>query len=170
MKKYRALFLLLLVSLLVLSSCKNEKKSCEELLLIAAEYGIDNYGENGYLFLNSAEENSSFYFSRSKKISLYGERYLQCLDEIKDYACFLSSADPYEIAVFECFSRDQTDEIIKMCYERSDLLKVGLRYTKWETASKGITVFAYKKYVVLLFTESEEMNRAVEENLKKEIK
>ena len=170
MKKNRTLFLLILALFLVFSSCENEKKSCEELLLIAAEYGIDNYSENGYMFLKSADESSSFYMSEMQKRTLYSERFLTALNGVKDYACFLSSADPYEIAIFECYSRDETDEILKMCYERADVLKVGLRFTKWEEASKWINLFTYRKYVIFIFTESAELNDAIEDILIKSLK
>ena len=161
MKKIVKLIVLLLAACVFLCSCVNEKKSCEELLRVGLEYGIDAYYDNGCLFLKTAEEGEVFFFTQKAKKTMYGEKFLNALDATEDFAIYVSASSPYEMAVFKCYSRNDVDGILRMCYERADALKVGLRFGKWERASKDVLITAHKKYVVFIFTDSSERNQAV---------
>ena len=56
MKKHIQIFILLLALLLLFCSCQKEKKTCEELLRVGLEYGINGYADNGYVFLKNVEK------------------------------------------------------------------------------------------------------------------
>ena len=158
MKRYACLSALILVIAMLLCSCKNEKKTCEELLLTGLDYGIDGYINNGYIFLKNADESSVFFMSQKTKSLIYGQKFIDILDATYDFAIYVSSSRPYEIAIFECYSQNDADEILRMCYERADELKIGLRFTEWESESKSIELQVYKNYVIFCFTDSRERN------------
>lgn len=122
---------------------------------MALEYAIDGYKSTGVLFLRDAEIGSTFYMSDAKIISVYGEKFKSAIASCEDFAIYFSSSEPYEIAVFKCLSRNDADEILKMCFERSDDKKVGLRFTGWEQASKAIIVSEYRNYVIFIFADSQ---------------
>lgn len=166
MKRIVACFLLLLTAFFLLSSCAREEKSCEELLMLGLEYGIDGYRNNGYIYLKEAEEGESLFFSEKKKKTVYGERFLEILEDVEDFAIYFSASTPYEIAVFKSATRNLNDGLVRMCYERADQKKVGLRFTEWEVASKSITVSVYRTYVFFIFTDSAERNEGVEAELR----
>ena len=162
----RILFMLLAVSCFF-CSCEKKALNCEELLMFCAEYGIENYSDNGMLFLKNAEEGDIFFISDKIRERMYGERFIDALSKTEDFAIYVSASTPYEIAVFECYSRNDTENILRMCYERADELKVALRFGKWEKAAQGILIRGYKNYVVFLFTESQERNEDIAYNLER---
>lgn len=164
----KTVFLLLSLSIL-LCSCNASQVKCETLLLYALDYGIDGYKDNGNIFLKSAEEGDAFFISQKVKKTMYGERFFDCLEASEDYAIYVSASTPYEIAIFKCFSRNDIDNILRMCYERADELKVALRFGKWAQASKSILISEFKNYILFLFTESGERNENIAEELKKTI-
>lgn len=166
MKKEIQIFSLLLALIFLLCSCQKEKIYCEELLTVGLEYGIDNYSDNGYVFLKSADMSSVFFMSEKIKDSMYGEKFKSTLAATADFAIYVSASNCYELAVFECYSKNDIDEILRMCYERADEIKIALRFTEWELQSKGIIVEVYKKYVIFAFTESQEVNEGVIEVIK----
>ena len=156
-KQIRFIIMLLAISLLF-CSCKREDFTCGELLIEGLEYGIDGYSDNGYIFLKCDDASSIFFMSERMKNIVYGEKFIPILDATKDFAIYISASSPYEVAVFECYSKNDANEILKMCYERVDELKVGLRFTEWERASKYISIYVYKRYVIFAFTDSYERN------------
>jgi hypothetical protein len=166
MKARIFIFITLLALFIFLSSCGKEKKTCEELLIAGLEYGISEYNNNGYIFLKNADEESTFYISPKDKVVMYGEKFQDDLTSTYDFAIYTSATSPYEIAIFECLSRNDADEILRMCYERADEIKVALRFTEWESRSSAIMVEVYKKYVIFSFTESQERNEGVIEAIK----
>lgn len=166
MKKEIRIFCLLLTFIFLLCSCQKEKVYCEELLTVGLEYGINDYNDNGYVFLKSADNSSVFFMSEKTKSSMYGENFKSALEATADFAIYISASNCYELAIFECYSKNDIDEILRMCYERADEIKVALRFTEWEGRSSVITVEAYKKYVIFSFTESQERNEDVIEAIK----
>ena len=166
MQKKIRIFVMLLAIIFLFSSCKKEKMTCEELLSAGLEYGINGYSESGYIFLKNADRSSVFFMSEKNKSVMYGEKFNDTLNSTKDFAIYVSASSPYEIAVFECYSRNDTDEILRMCYERVDEIKIALRFGEWEMSSKAIELQVYKKYVIFAFTESQERNEGVIEEIK----
>ena len=166
MKKRISAFILLLAFLLIFCSCEKETRTCEELLLAGLEYGIDSYSNNGYIFLKNADEESAFFMSEDVKTIMYGKRFKDALNETCDFAIYISAKVPYEIAIFECYSSNDADEILQMCYERADEIKVGLRYSEWENATKAIEAVIYRKYVIFAFADSQTRNSGIIEEIK----
>lgn len=166
MKKRIRILALLLALIFLLFSCKKEKKTCEEILRAGLDYGIDGYQNTGYVFLKSADKSSVFFLPDKTKYSMYGEKFDGALEATKDFAIYVSASNRYEIAIFECYSRNDTDEILKMCYERADEIKIGLRFTEWENISKTIEVQAYGKYVIFVFIESAQRSEETIEKIK----
>ncbi|MBE6534485.1 MAG: hypothetical protein E7678_05925 [Ruminococcaceae bacterium] len=158
MKKRIVGCVLLLALAFLFTSCQKEKKTCEELLCAGLEYGVDNYSQNGYVFLKNVNEDSVFFMSQKTKKIMYGEKFESALNATKDFAIYVSASVPYEIAIFECYSKNDTADILRMCYERADEKKIGLRFGEWERASEKIEVQIYKKYVIFVFAESSEKN------------
>ena len=154
----RIAIIVLLLAMLFLSSCQREWLSCEELLVKGLEYGIEGYSQNGYVFLKNVDESSAFFMTDKMKSVMYGDKFRYELDATKDFAIYISASSPYEVAVFECYSKNDANEILRMCYERADEIKVGLRFSKWESQSKAIEVQTYKRYVIFAFTDSHERN------------
>ena len=168
--RFLKILVVLLAVTILFCSCKKENVSCEELLAYSLEYGIDGYKDNGSIFLKNAQEGESFFISDKLKKTTYGERFFEALERCEDYAVYVSASTPYEIAIFKCFSRNDTDDILRMCYERADELKVGLRFGKWDEASKNILICEYKNYVVFSFTDSAERNEDIMLGIEKMIK
>ena len=133
--------------------------------MFSIEYGIEGYANNGMVFLKNADEGDAFYISEKIKKTMYGERFVEDLDKTEDFAIYVSASNPYEIAIFKCYSRNDTEDILQMCYERADEIKVALRFGKWEEATKGILIRGYKNYVVFLFTDSADRNEDIAYNL-----
>jgi hypothetical protein len=158
MRKSIRIFALLLVFVFLFCSCKTEKKTCEELLRVGLEYGINGYADNGYVFLKNVEKTSVFFMSEKTRSLMYGQKFDSVLEATKDFAIYVSASSPYEIAIFECYSKNDTDEILRMCYERADDKKIALRFGEFERASMEILVEVYKKYVIFVFTESSDQN------------
>ena len=102
--------LMLLVANFLLCSCQKEKKPCEELLKSGLEYGIDGYAHNGYVFLKNADNSSVFFMSEKTKSIMYGEKFKNALDMTADFAIYVSASNRYEMAIFECYSKNDMDE------------------------------------------------------------
>ena len=172
MKYMRTLKIIIAVFsvLFLLCSCSAESVSCEEVLTFALDYGIDGYKNNGYVFLKNAEEGDTFFITEKNKITMYGEGFLDSLERCEDFAIYVSASSPYEIAIFKCYSRNDTDDIFRMCCERADELKVGLRYGSWEQPSRDILISGYKNYVIFLFTDSAERNEDIAQGIEKMIR
>ena len=123
------IFSLLLALIFLLCSCQKEKTPCEELLRVGLDYGIDRYNENGYVFLKNVDESSVFFMSDKTKCSMYGEKFKSTLNGTADFAIYTSASNCYELAVFECYAKNDTDEVLRMCYERADEIKIAFRFT-----------------------------------------
>ena len=159
------IFFMLLAFLSLFCSCQKSAVDCEELLSFSVGYGIEDYENNGTVFLKKAEEGDAFFISDKTKITMYGKRFFETLNETEDFAIYVSASSPYEIAIFKCYSRNDTEDVLQMCYERADELKVALRFGKWENATEGILIRGYKNYIVFLFTDSKERNENIAYNI-----
>lgn len=162
--------LILIISFCFFCSCQKESRSCEELLLSSLEYGIDGYGNSGVLFLKNVDKDSVFFMSDARIIGAYGKRFKASIDSCEDFAIYFSASDPYEIAIFKCYSKNDAEDILRMCYERSDEKKIGLRFTEWEEQSKFIEIGEYKSFVFFVFTDSQSRNEAICEQIISSVK
>ena len=161
MRYLKRMFFILLAVLCCFCSCNDSDADCEELLTFCVKYGIENYQDNGTVFLKYAEEGDVFFASEKIKETMYGKRFLEDLEKTEDFAVYVSASAPYEIAVFKCYSKNDTEDVLQMCYERADELKVALRFGQWEEASRGILIRIYGRYVLFLFTDSADRNESI---------
>lgn len=109
----------------------------------------------GIVYHKDAEEGSKEYLSPSLIAAMYGEN----ADEeyfpmISDYAVYLSSfAEPYEIAVFCCYSATDAEEIAKMCLARLDILRVALATSAYREMLSCAEVRIEGRSVILYIAE-----------------
>ena len=143
-------FILLLCVFLAFSAagCGKNESAQDILYRICADSELPS----GTTYLSGVPEGSSSYLSTDTAEVLYGE---EAADEVfplvKDYAIYLSSfAEPYEVAVFECYSRSDTDEVAKMCLERAETLKVSLRGTQYSSIAENAKVEISGKFVIMV--------------------
>ncbi len=165
--KKKALLFFLIFAMVFMPSCseKPEEKASDllyDLLLVSGE-AIEN---SGYLYDLSANEYEIGYFSPEERALLYGEYQADYFSKIEDCALFMSSRNPCEVAVFKCYSASDTEQIVKMCLERSDSIKVVLRFGEWEEKSKNIRISVCKRYVLFCFAENAD---SVESRFKRSI-
>ena len=167
MKKRIIGFLLLLVILFLFASCQKENMTCEELLSAGLDYGINGYENSGYIFLKTNDKSSAFFMTPKIKADMYGEKFIDALESTKDFAIYVSASVPYEIAIFECYSKNDIDAVLRMCYERADEIKIALKSAMWKEINNSIEIQVYKKYVIFAFTDSLERNEETIEVIKK---
>ena len=159
MKRAVRSLLLVLVSALLLFSCAQSKKGCQEIF-------SENYGKSelsaGRLYLLKAKEWEDAYLSSELFSSLYATPYYEdasiemaCLE---DCAVYLSSSlDSFcEIGIFLCYSNTDTERIAKMCHRRISLVS-SLKQADAE-ALKNARVEIKGHYVIysLIASEAEE--------------
>lgn len=166
MKKIFKSFILLLAVVFLFTACQKKEVTCEELLISGLEYGINGYISNGYIFLKTDDKSSVFFMPDKTKSVMYSEKFIDALEATKDFAIYVSASVPYEIAIFECYSKNDIDTILRMCYERADEIKIALRSSDWNRQNAMIEIQAYKKYVISVFSDSTERNEGVIEVIK----
>ena len=156
----KALFIIFMTLCILLCSCGvGNALSCTDILAEVLAVSGENTDGNGVLYFFGSESGEIGYLSREEKALIYGEsRVKQLFDEnkIEDYAMFFSSRGVGEIAIFKCYSKDDTKEVARMCLERADEIKVLLRKSEWREKSEGIKVIISKKYVLMVFAENAE--------------
>lgn len=158
----RSLSVFLITLCLLLVSCSTQKSaSCD---VIISRVLAENAEKNGQIFLLGAEEGRLEYFSDQTKMLMYGENSLKnYFSKIEDCAVYVSSHIPEELAIFKCYSRSDTDDIVKMCLERADMIKVSLRGSSWQEKTEKIRVTAHRRFVVFSFTDDPQR---IEERIK----
>ena len=146
----KRVFILLMCVFLAfsVSGCGKTEDARDILYRICADSELPS----GVTYLSGAPEGSSSYLSHDTAEVMYGE---SAVDEVfplvKDYAIYLSSfAEPYEVAVFECYSRSDTDEVARMCLERAEVLKVALRGTQYSSIAETAKVEIKGKLVMMV--------------------
>ena len=164
MNKHALLVFVIIFSLLFSSCTVKSSIGADNLLLELLRVSGEDIEGNGYVYVSFAIEGELGFFDDAKKVAMYGENategYFRCIEE---YAIFVSSRVPSEIAVFKCFSLSDTDTVARMCLERADVLKVALRGTSYEGKSSAIEVTVIGRYVVFCFAEN---GRKVEEKFR----
>ena len=116
---------LLLLSALMLFSCADSRKDCEELF--SELYGREALSV-GRLYLLKAKEWEEGYLSAELFSSLYATPPQENADaemsRLEDCAIYLSSSldSVCEIGIFLCYSNTDTERIAKMCHKRISLV------------------------------------------------
>ena len=152
MRLFRCFFALL-ISLLLCSCSAYQKKTSEDIL----HRLMTGAGElpDGEIYVSGAEEGSEEYMPPFLREAMYGEGHSEYFSLIEDYSIYLSSfAEPYEIAVFKCYSKSDGIRIERMCRARADILEVALNKTKFSELCKGIRVIRKDHFVIFIMTES----------------
>ena len=98
MKKQIRIIIMLLAISFLFCSCEKKNVTCEELLGVGLEYGIDGYSKNGYIFLSGDDSSSIFYMSEKMKEEIYGKKFISCLNSTKDFAIYISASSPIRTA------------------------------------------------------------------------
>ncbi len=162
MKKSSFKSLLCLVSvlfILLFPSCSAQSVSAEEILYeICASLELPA----GQTYLLRAAEGEKNYLSADTAGTLYGEKAVnETFPLLEDYAIYLSSSLPCEIAVFRCYSRSDTDKVSAMCLERADALGALMKNTEFYELYQNAEIITHKKYVLMLLCE--DTDRAFDE-------
>ncbi len=153
----KAVGVVIIILTFILSSCSTAKN--EDLFPHLLELCGENTEENGYFYLSSALEEEPTYMSEQAKKLLYGVGAESSFQKLEAFSIFVSSRTPYELALLECRSASDTAELAKMCLRRADSIKVTLRYTPYEEASRDIRVCVSGHFVLMCFSEA---NNSVE--------
>jgi hypothetical protein len=148
MRKFSRFVLLVFAFLFALSSCGGKEKSTSEMLeAVLSE--IEKLPEGSFIREGSVE-GSDEYLSEDLCTTLYGERAVSdVFPLIEDFAIYLCSFEyPFEVAIFKCYSRSDTDSVAEMCFLRGDVVKVllhseGINDVSLRVARKGRYVFMY---------------------------
>lgn len=128
------------------ASCKERMSAEDTLYRICADSELPS----GETYLKSSEEGSIGYLDGNMITSLYGKEGRTAFALLEDYAIYLSSfAEPYEIAVFRCYSRSDTDTIAKLCLSRIEELRVILRDTEYFVLVDRASVTVKGKTVIM---------------------
>lgn len=152
--KIICLVFIFLISVFCTGCSSGEDAHCEDILPELLAVSGEDFEGNGEIYFGNSAEGELGYLSESMKAKLYGESEAElAFSKIEDYALFLSSRVPGEIAIFKCYSASDTDTVAAMCLERADTLKVALRGSEWEGKSEKIRVTIHRRYVVMSFTD-----------------
>ena len=138
---------LILVICVSLSACKETSKSCSaELDSLLADTTLPV----GETYICGAEEGGSGYLSPETARALYGEGADEILSLCEDFAIFLSGRpNPFEAAVFRCYSRSDAERIAKMLLERIADVKISLRNTSLAGAYDTAYVEVHGRTVIM---------------------
>ena len=140
-------FVMLLCLCLVLSSCADTTQSVQEILASEmSSAGALPAGES-YHFLRGSNDNKTL--SDELLRDLYGEDAKDVFLLIEAYALYLSSGEPCEIAVLQCYARSDVDRVARMCLARTDRLRTALRHTSYYERAKKIEMSVRGRLVVM---------------------
>lgn len=155
MKSIRLVAAALALCALAFCGCSDSTPDAYSLLcgvLLCSGEDIDG---SGYIYSSTAEEGNLGYLSQEMMATLYGDNYSEHIAPlVEECSVFLSSRGVGELAVFKCYSRSDTDLVLKALLKRADTLKVGLRNTAWEEKSRGIEIKIKGKYLLFCFVEN----------------
>jgi len=160
MKRYAAIFLILLLLLTSLPSCtQKEALSCRQLLqdMTYAEIGLPA----GKYYSLSAAEGESEYLSGSLLIALYGNGELPRVTEgWIDCALYLPySSHPCEFAVVYCRDRDCAEDTARLLSTHLGVLKNAKTSPEYSEMLENAKVSIIGNYALLII--SSDSNAAV---------
>ena len=125
----RSLFALCLIFAVCLSllGCGEPQRSCAEELEALLSDTVRPVGET---YIKGAEEGAVGYLSPETARALYGDDAAELLSLCEDFAIFLSGrSNPFEAAVFRCYSATDSDRIAEMLLSRINDIQIALRDT-----------------------------------------
>ncbi len=157
MKRYAAIFLILLLLLTSLPSCaQKEALSCRQLLqaMTDVEIGLPA----GKYYSLSAVEGESEYLSESLLIALYGNGELPRVTEgWLDCALYLPLLDhPCEFAVIYCRDRDCANDTARLLCARLGVLKNAKTAPEYKEMLDNAKVIVTGNYALLIISSDSE--------------
>lgn len=81
--------------------------------------------------------------------AMYGEEAKRCFPLVEEYAIYLSSSTPCEIAVFRCYAASDTDALARMCLSRSETLRTLLRHTEYHALVENANIEVRGRTVIM---------------------
>ncbi len=142
------IFSLILALVLSLSSCADTRSAEDVLLDITKDIDALPFGN---LYLKSANEGEDAHPTDSLIRSLYHDRATEYeFTLIEDYAIYICSHKPCEVAVYKCYSSSDTDVIAAMCLSRIDKLCVWLEGTPFADIPKNASVRINGRFVSVI--------------------
>ena len=152
----------LAVLLSLLSACLGREAPSASLVL-SEMLAFEKDCPAGTVYLASAGEGETGYFSESFCAALYGDGEVPAeWASVVDFAIFQSaSPSPAELAVFRAIGRAEAEEVAEMCVRRLSVLRRFYRGTDLESYTSGGRVVILGRYVVMAV--SSDAETAVEE-------
>ena len=121
-------FTIIFAVFFTLLGCSEPGKSCSEELDVLLS---GQPRPAGVIYLYGAEEGDESYLSPETACALYGEDADVLISLCADYAIFLSELpNPFEAAVFRCYSASDCDRVAAALLARIDEIKIALRDTE----------------------------------------
>ena len=157
MKRYAAIFLILLILSVLLSSCeKKEVLSCSQLLRAMTDAEIDLPA--GKYYSLSAAEGDDEYLSRSLLTALYGNGALPRVTEAwSDCALYLPFSDhPCEFAVIYCRDLDSAEDTARLMSARLAVLKNAKSSHEYSEMLEKARVVIVGNYTLLVISSDSE--------------
>ena len=132
---------------LLLSSCADTAQSVQEILASEmSSSGALPAGERYYFVMGRNDNNP---LSDELLHDLYGEDAKDVFSLIEAYALYLSSGEPCEIAVLQCYAGSDADCVARMCLSRADRLRTVLLHTSYYERAKNIEISVRGRLVVM---------------------
>ena len=148
MKHFLIFFLILS---LAVTACGCRQREAGTAVLLGEEMARVDGLPSGQIYRSDASEEEAAYFSSHLMRVMYGEEAEEwCFPLLEEYAIYLSSHQaPYEIAVFRCYARSDTDRIARMCLSRVELLRIHLARTPFRVHADAATVCVEGRTVIM---------------------
>ena len=144
----RKFIVFLILTMLIFTSCSDSRSAEDTLFSISKELDSLPYGN---IYLKSSKEGEDSFLNRDTITTLYSESANEYeFTLIEDFAIYLCTKVPCEIAVFKCFSSSDTDVIAAMCLKRIDMLCILLEETPYKDIPKNAKVSISGKFVTVL--------------------
>ena len=143
-----ALLLVLAFGIVLVSLACGQKRSAYDILMGALEK--EKQRPTGEIYRSGADFGEAGYLSSDMISLLYGhnaEKFDFLL--IEEYAIYICSfAEPFEAAVFRCYSESDTDSVAKMCFYRVDTVSslvslLGYEGIETRVMTDGRNVYMY---------------------------
>ena len=131
----------------VMSSCAQRGQSVQEIL--ESEMSSSEHLPAGECYCFSMGRNDNRPLSDELLQDLYGADAKDIFSLVEAYAVYLSSGEPSEIAVLQCYARSDVDRVAQMCLARGDRLRTVLLHTSYYERAKKIEVSVRGRVVVM---------------------
>lgn len=153
-------FLISSLLIMTLSCSAKDSYTCKDIIEKMLATCEGSGGKAGELYFEGALEGEEGFFSPSLMRDMYADQGVARMAGVEDFAIFVSAREPFEIAIFKCFSTDDVEAVTLLCLGRRDLIRVSLRNTRWSEQTSDIRVCSSGRYVLFAFCDN---NKRAEE-------